>query len=100
MYKGFVEISRLYTQNMPNTFLNSRGHYSNIDHFLIGNEIPWREIEQVNIICTHHERLNMASSNWKTLIKGNWDFDNNTGDHRPVTMKLGIAACREFLNKL
>ncbi len=56
--------------------------------------------KQVNIICTHHERPNMASSNLKTLIKGNWDSDNNTGDHRPVTMKLGIAACREFLNKL
>jgi hypothetical protein len=46
---SFTEISRLYTQRVPNTFLSSRGQTSNIDHFIIGSNTPWPEVTQVNM---------------------------------------------------
>jgi hypothetical protein len=31
----YLELSRIYAQAVPNTFLSSRGQYSWIDHFII-----------------------------------------------------------------
>jgi exonuclease III len=68
--KNFTEVSRLYTQAIPNTFLNSRGQHSWIDHILIG-DVPWPEITQVNIKVTDMEKKNLRdSASWKTSIKG------------------------------
>jgi hypothetical protein len=98
--KNFKEVSRLYLQNIPNTFLNSRGQYSNIDHFIIEDGLLWQEIKQVNIIFTNKEKSKLCTNSWKNAIKGNWDYENNSGDHRPVTLNLSLAADNECIRRI
>ena len=71
-----------------------------IDHILIG-DLPWPEISQVNIHVTEEEiKILKDSTNWKTSIKGCWDYDSNSGDHRNVLVELCVCLCPEdFTNK-
>jgi hypothetical protein len=91
----YLELSRIYTQRVPNTFLSSRGQYSNIDHFVINQRIPWPEIEQVNIRATEKEASTMRTPEWKEAIKRCWDWEKNMGDHRAVVLNLVIQVSKQ-----
>jgi hypothetical protein len=97
--KKYIELSRLYTQKVPNTFLSSRGQYSNIDHFLVTDEVPWPEIEQINIKVTDGEFNALKVTNWKESIKSCWDWNCNTGDHRAVTLSMNVQIRKSHWNE-
>jgi hypothetical protein len=94
-----VEISRLYTQRVPNTFLSSRGQHSNIDHFIINSKQKWQEIVQTNIITTEKEAEKMRSKDWKNEVKGCWDWKRNRGDHRAVGLSMEVIIGKNFWNE-
>ncbi len=96
----YAEISRLYVQSVPNTFLNSRGSYSWIDHIIINDKTTWKEIKQINICTTTEEKNAMKNKDWKEKIKSNWDYERNTGDHRPVVMQIDMKIEKEHWDKL
>jgi hypothetical protein len=88
----FVDLTKLFVQPMPNTFLSAIGKYSAIDGFLVCDYIDWREVVSANIIATRKEKKSLRKSGdkWKDKIKSIWDYKRNSGDHRPVSIELVI----------
>ena len=62
---SYTEISRLYVQAVPNSFLNSSGQYSWIDQLLFNRSASWKEIEQINIHSTTKEGSDMRDADWR-----------------------------------
>jgi hypothetical protein len=96
---SYTELTRLYTQNVPNTFLNSRGQYSFIDHVIVDKIRLWPEFLQVNIIHTEKERKKLLSPNWKSNIKSCWNYKENNSDHRVVKFNLKVETSSEYYSK-
>ncbi len=77
------ELTRLYTQAIPLTFLGSVGQTSLIDHFIFDSRDNWSIIEQVNVLSSKSEYLRLkVSTDHENDIKGIWDRNTNNGDHR------------------
>ena len=65
------ELTRLYTQPIPLTFLGSMGQTSFIDHFIVDSRDNWSIIEQVNILSSESEYLQLkVSADHENDIKG------------------------------
>jgi hypothetical protein len=84
---------------VPNTFLNSRGQYSFIDHIIVDKMRSWPEFVQVNIIHTAKEKKILTSPNWKNNIKSCWNYRENNSDHRVVKFSLKIKISNDYLSK-
>jgi hypothetical protein len=97
---NLTELTRLFTQPIPYTFLSSIGSFSCIDHIVISNSNCWPEIRDVNILHSSEEYKQLKSSqNWKEAMKGIWDWQNNLGDHRAINIKLNIMAIKQVLSE-
>ena len=97
------EITRLYTQIMPNSYLSPTGSYSNIDHFIINEKQNWSEIIQVNLLTNRSEHLKLwkSQNNWKEAIKGIWNHEENFSDHRATQIEIRVKINEDeiLLNK-
>jgi hypothetical protein len=90
------ELTRLYTQPIPFTFLGAIGQTSFIDHFIIDQGDEWSEIEQVNVITSKAEYRNLKETNDPmNEIKGIWDWANNHGDHRGIKPNTKGENCKK-----
>ncbi len=87
-----IELTRLFVQPIPYTFLSPTGSVSTIDHILINDDQDWSEIKEVNILCSEIEYGRLRDGqDWSNTIKGVWDWENNHGDHRPLTVSLEVS---------
>jgi hypothetical protein len=95
-----IELTRLFLQPIPFTYLGSRGQISHIDHIIIDESTDWREIRAINICVTKDEYNKLRTSqNWEQDIRGIWDWENNYGDHRALNMELLIRVNVNELEK-
>ncbi len=91
LIKWFAEhdmicVDMLYTQIASNTFLNSRGQNSWIDHSVQEKNEHWYEFSQINIDISEKEKKNKKKKKkeknrilngmepYEDVVRNNWDY--------------------------
>jgi hypothetical protein len=98
--EDLIELTRLFVQPIPYTYLSSRGSMSCIDHIIVERNEELKEISDVNIVCTVEEYTELRlSKNWESRAAGIWDWENNFSDHRAISIGLGVKISTTELNK-
>ena len=94
LIKWFAEhdlicVDMLYTQIASNTFLNSRGQNSWIDHIVLEKNELWYEFSQINIDISEKEknRILNGMEPYEDVVRNNWDC-TNYGDHRTLIIDI------------
>jgi hypothetical protein len=96
-----IELTRLFLQPIPYTYLSPIGSFSCIDHFIIDTHDNNKIVKNVNIIITSKEFKILRDSNDDTLevFKSIWDWELNFGDHRSISVEFKIKISKIDLQK-